>query len=143
MAKALLICLIWQFVLVVILVRREQGTHRWPIVREALWLRSPRNPRSGRVGGRVWLIVIPLILLFAAESALRALPAPEDGDLGEFISSDAGKDFLSGAWGWFALIVVSQVFKHGARRGAALSRVPPAAHERRLRSCNRRPRLGD
>jgi hypothetical protein len=65
MAKALLICLtvglIWQFVLVAVLVWREQGTLRWPVVREALWLRSPRNPRSGRVGGRVWLIVIPLL----------------------------------------------------------------------------------
>ena len=30
--------------------------------------------------------------------------------MGEFISSDAGKDFLSGALGWFALIVVSQIF---------------------------------
>jgi 3-methyladenine DNA glycosylase/8-oxoguanine DNA glycosylase len=39
MFKALIICLtaglIWQFVLVVVLVRREQGTLRWPIVREA------------------------------------------------------------------------------------------------------------
>jgi hypothetical protein len=32
--------LVWQFVLVVVLVRREQGTLRWPVVREALWLRS-------------------------------------------------------------------------------------------------------
>jgi membrane protease YdiL (CAAX protease family) len=114
MAKAILICLtiglIWQFVLVAVLVRREQGTLRWPVVREALWLRSPRSPRSGRVGGRVWLIVIPLILLFAAESAIRALPAPEDRDLGEFLSSDAGKDFFSGAWGWFGLIIVAQIF---------------------------------
>ena len=35
--------LVWQFVLVVILLYREQGTLRWG-VREALWLRAPRNP---------------------------------------------------------------------------------------------------
>ena len=44
--------LVWQFVLVVVLVRREQGTLRWAVVREALWLRAPRNPRTGRRGGR-------------------------------------------------------------------------------------------
>jgi hypothetical protein len=41
LVKALLLLLtaglIWQFVLVVILVWREQGTLRWPVVREALW----------------------------------------------------------------------------------------------------------
>jgi hypothetical protein len=50
MFKALVICLtaglIWQFVLVVALVWREQRTLRWPIVREALWLRSPRDPKE-------------------------------------------------------------------------------------------------
>src|SRR5688500_16728691 len=66
--KALVLCitagLIWQFVLTLILVRREQGTLRWSRVRDALWLLSPRDPRSGRVGGRVWLWVIPFFLLF-------------------------------------------------------------------------------
>ena len=50
MAKALIVSLaigmVWQFVLVAILVGREQGTLRWSTVREALWLRSPRSPRS-------------------------------------------------------------------------------------------------
>ena len=67
--KALLLCitvgLIWQFVLTLILVGREQGTLRWSRVRDALWLLSPRDPRSGRVGGRVWLWAIPFVLLFA------------------------------------------------------------------------------
>jgi predicted ABC-type exoprotein transport system permease subunit len=52
--KAVVLCitagLIWQFVLTLILTRREQGTLRWSRVREALWLLSPRDPRSGRVG---------------------------------------------------------------------------------------------
>src|SRR5438045_1208776 len=64
MVKALLLCLtvglIWEFVLLVALLWREQGTLRWSTTREALWLRSPRSPRSGRVGGRVWLVLIPL-----------------------------------------------------------------------------------
>ena len=82
MMKALIVCLtaglVWQFVLVAILVGREQRTLRWSTVREALWLRSPRSPRSGRVGGRIWLIVIPLILAFAAAQELAPFAAPEN-----------------------------------------------------------------
>ena len=115
MAKALVICLtaglIWQFVLVVILVRREQGPLRWSTVREALWLRSPQSPSSGRRGGRLWLILIPLLLAFyVAHTLLPTPPLPENRDLGEFLDSDAGENFLSGAWGWFALIALSQIF---------------------------------
>jgi membrane protease YdiL (CAAX protease family) len=114
MAKALLLVLtagsIWQFVLVVGLVWFEQRSLRWSNLREALWLRSPRSPRSGRIGGRVWLIVIPLIALFAVGAAMPAFGAPESRDLGTFLGSDAGQSFLSGNWGWFALILVWFVF---------------------------------
>src|SRR3954469_15364775 len=65
--------LIWQFVLAMILVRREQGSLSWPVLREALWLRAPRSPRSGRRGGRIWLIIVPLVLAFGLE---EMLPGP-------------------------------------------------------------------
>jgi uncharacterized protein len=115
MAKALYVSLtvglVWQFVLVAVLVRREQGTLRWLTVRDALWLRSPRSPRSGRVGGRVWLILIPLIVLFgAAHELVPSIAAPENRDFANLVESDAGKEFLSGAWGWYALLLVSFLF---------------------------------
>jgi membrane protease YdiL (CAAX protease family) len=115
MAKALLVTLVaglaWQFVLVLGLVWREQGSLRWAILREALWLRAPRSPRSGRIGGRVWLVVIPLVVVFAAVNVLApGFAAPEDRDLGLFLESDAGQTFLSGAWGWFGLMVALWVF---------------------------------
>jgi len=75
--KALLLLLtagfIWQFLLVLILTRRELGTLRWSRVRDALWLRPPRDPRTGRVGGRVWLWVLPFIVLFAIEGAIPGI----------------------------------------------------------------------
>jgi CAAX protease family protein len=112
--KALLICLtvglIWQFVLVVILVRREQGTLRWPVVREALWLLTPRSPSTGRVGGRLWLIVIPLILITAVEGAIPTPPHAENHDLADLASMDSVQNFLSGAWGWYGLILVLFLF---------------------------------
>ena len=101
--------LVWQFVLVMLLVRREQGTLRWSVVREALWLRKPRSPRTGRVGGRVWLIAIPFILGTAVEGAM-ILPSPVSRDVGEFLSTDAGAAMFSGSWALFGLVVTMLVF---------------------------------
>jgi hypothetical protein len=112
--KALLLCitagLIWQFVLTLILTRREQGTLRWSRVRNALWLLSPRDPRSGRVGGRVWLWVIPFILLFGLwEFFGFDITGPSNRDLALFLDA-RGEEFFSGNRGWFAVIVVQDVF---------------------------------
>ena len=115
MAKALIVCLtvglVWQFVLVAILVWREQRSFRWSTIREALWLRSPRSPRSGRIGGRVWLVLIPLIVAFgAAHELIPTVAAPGNRDFATLLESDAGKAFLNGAWGWYGLIVVMFLF---------------------------------
>ncbi len=114
LTRALIICLtlglVWQFVLVAVLVRREQGTLRWGTVRDALWLSSPRSPKRGRTGGRVWLVVIPMIVLLAAEELIPGLPRPVGRDLGLFLQSNGGQAFMHGAWGWFALLVVMFVF---------------------------------
>src|SRR5215213_6526393 len=59
--------LIWQFVLVMLLVYRERGSLRWAVLKDALWLQAPRSPTTGRVGGRLWLVLIPCALLLLAE----------------------------------------------------------------------------
>ena len=115
LAQALLLCLtaglIWQFVLVLLLTRRELGTLRWSRVRDALWLLPPRDPRSGRVGGRVWLWVIPFILLFGLWETYGINPSgPSNRDFGSFLDSASGQEFFHGAWGWFAVVVVLDVF---------------------------------
>jgi membrane protease YdiL (CAAX protease family) len=102
--------LIWQFLLVVALVRREQGTLRWSVVRQALWLRAPQSPRTGRRGGRLWLVLIPAIAVLAAQELLPKIPAPQGRDLGAFLSTDAAPALLRGSWGWFAVLVVGWVF---------------------------------
>jgi membrane protease YdiL (CAAX protease family) len=110
LVSALLLCmtagLAWQCVLVLLLVRREQGTLRWPVVREALWLQSPRSPRTKRVGGRTWLALLPFVLLFAAEQFVPTVPVPGARDFGAFLGSGTGQAFFHGAWGWFLVTVV-------------------------------------
>jgi uncharacterized protein len=114
LVKALIVCLtaglIWQFVLVAVLLRREQGTLRWSSTRDALWLRSPQSPKSGRVGGRIWLILVPLILAAAVVDGVPFLNGPSNRDMGAFLGTHAGHAFLSGAWGWYALILVMLLF---------------------------------
>jgi len=39
-----------------------------------------------------------------------AIPGPSARDFGDFLGSERGAAFLSGAWGWFALLVVFVVF---------------------------------
>jgi membrane protease YdiL (CAAX protease family) len=102
--------LAWQFVLVMVLVRREQGTLRWSVLRDALWLRAPRAPRTGRRGGRVWLVVPLLAIALAAEELVPGFGMPTGRDLGEFLDSGVGHSLLSGAWGWFAVLVAMFVF---------------------------------
>src|SRR3712207_5451391 len=50
--RAILLCLtvgmIWQFVLVMLAVHHEQGSLRWSVLKEALWLRAPLSPRTDR-----------------------------------------------------------------------------------------------
>ncbi len=102
--------LIWQAVLVCILVGREQGSLRWAQLRDALWLRPPRNPETGRRGGRLWWMVLPFIALFALVEAIPALPHSDDRDFGVVLDSDAGQAFFSGSWGWYALVLIMFVF---------------------------------
>ena len=113
MMRPLLACmtvgLVWQFVLAMGLVGYEQRSLRWSRLREAMWLRSPRSPKTGRVGGRTWLIVIPLAIAFALIQE-AGLPAPAGRDFGGFLETDAGKTFFDGAWGVYGLFMVMSVF---------------------------------
>lgn len=113
LVRPLLVCLtaglIWQFVLALGLVGYEQRSLRWSRLREALSLRSPRSPRTGRVGGRTWLVVIPLTVGFALHEVLH-IPAPLDRNFGEFMQSDVGKAMFDGSWGWFAVFMTMAVF---------------------------------
>ena len=102
--------MVWQSVLVLGLVKREQGTLRWSVLRAGLWLQRPQSPRTGRRGGRLWLLVIPLAVLAWAREMLPKIPAPESRDMGHFLSSDLGASFLLGNWTWYAVLMAMFVF---------------------------------
>jgi membrane protease YdiL (CAAX protease family) len=109
--ESLLICftagLLWVIALVLILVRRELGGLQWPGVRDALWLRAPRDPKTGRMGGKVWWWALPFVLLSALVNGLPIDPAgPIPRDFPKVIETDRAEHFFSGNWGWFAMAVL-------------------------------------
>jgi hypothetical protein len=88
--------LIWQCVLVVVLVAREQRSLRWPVVRDALWL-TPPSDSTGRRGGRSSLWAVPFVLGFAVLQLIPfGLSGPSSHDFGKFLTSAEGHDTLRG-----------------------------------------------
>jgi membrane protease YdiL (CAAX protease family) len=102
--------LIWQFALVLIVVRREQGTLRWPVVKAALWLTPPTSPRTGKRGGSLWWLVLVGGLLLALEEMLPSIPSPVSRDLATFFGSSEGQAWMSGNWTWLVILIVLFVF---------------------------------
>jgi membrane protease YdiL (CAAX protease family) len=114
LGQALLITLtaglVWQFLLVGGLVAAEQRTLRFRVVREALWLQRPTSPRTGRRGGRLWLLTIPLIVAFGMAHELPVPAHPAGRDLAMVLDTPAGELLFHGGWGWYALVVAMGVF---------------------------------
>jgi uncharacterized protein len=102
--------LIWQFVLVMVLVYRERGSLRWAVLKDALWLKAPRSPKTGRVGGWLWLVLIPAFLIFQAEEFIPSFPPVASHDFATLAQSDAFVAFMSGNWGWYAVLGALVVF---------------------------------
>jgi uncharacterized protein len=113
LGAALLICfnagLLWILLLTLIIVRAERGRVGWAQARDALWLRAPREPKTGRIGGKVWWWLVPFVLLSSALEMVPINPAgPVVRDFPSFIA-DGGhrvERFYQGAWGLFALSVL-------------------------------------
>ena len=112
--------LIWQFVLVMIIVKREAGDLRWATIRRRCWLNTPRDPQTGETRPRLWWWLVPLIIgvgvlqfipLHAVwEAIFPFLAEPDEYSFAEVMGSDARKEALEGAWQVFALFVVLGIF---------------------------------
>jgi uncharacterized protein len=118
----LTIGLIWQFVLVLILLRREGSSLRWVDVRQRLWLVAPSS-RAGRTDRRLWWWLIPLLILSAVfalmlqdgiENAWVALfpffAEPQSFSMAGFMESPEARAALVGNWGLFLLFFVQMFF---------------------------------
>jgi membrane protease YdiL (CAAX protease family) len=97
-------------------------------VRDALWLRAPQDPKTKRVGGRVWWWLLPFIVLSAVINALPLDPTgPLPRDFPEAVFTDRVKDYFDGNWTGFALLVaaafLSPIIEELLFRGLLLPRM--------------------
>jgi membrane protease YdiL (CAAX protease family) len=115
--------LIWQFVLCLIIVRQEEGNLRWETVKRRLRLNTPRDPKSGEPRRRLWLWVVPFLLVIViAELFLMSYVNRLWTAIFPFFSEPAGYSMaavfgsqeilarLVGAWWFFGLYVANALF---------------------------------
>jgi membrane protease YdiL (CAAX protease family) len=105
--RSLIVCLtaglVWQFVLVMIMLAPERRSPDWPGYRKALWLNGP--PRK-----RQWLLVPVLAVALAIEEFVPQIHHAATRELSSFFDSHAGHVFMSGSWGWLAVLTTMFVF---------------------------------
>jgi hypothetical protein len=97
---ALMLGLIWLFILSLILVYREEGDVRWTTLRRRLRLNTPRDPHTGEPRRQLWLWAIPLVLLVALWQ-LRLAPGLNQlwVALFPFLAEPSGFALGSATWG--------------------------------------------
>ena len=119
----LTIGLVWQFVLSMIIVKREEGDLRWSTIKQRLWLNKPRDPRTGQPRGVLWLWAFPFLVLIALMemflgpfldkiwvSIFPFLAEPAGFGLGSVLESPQIQAQLVGAWGVLGMFFINAVF---------------------------------
>jgi uncharacterized protein len=110
----------WEFVVALVILRRELGSLRWDMLRKRLWLNLPRDPETGRGRARLFWWVVPclmynFVVIFviaryvdAPVTALfPALQMPAHADM----SGLADPQFV-GQWWLLGILLTSWVFNY-------------------------------
>jgi len=120
--KLLTVGLIWQFVLAMIILYREEGNVRLSTISRRFWLNHPVSARTGETKKALWWWVIPLIVLYAfLEIGLRSSLIDVWLKLFPFFADPGGSNFEAvfapeiraqwiGNWGFLGLFLTSAVF---------------------------------
>ena len=72
--RLMTIGLIWQFLLSMLILYREEGNIRWATIRRRFWLSHPVSTKTGQMDRRLWWWIIPLVVLMVAEILVIAPP---------------------------------------------------------------------
>ncbi len=115
--------LVWQFVLAMLLVRREAGALSWLVLRDRLWLGPPRNPRTGEPNPRLWLWLLPLVPLFPVfvfaiapplnhvwVTAFPFLAERPQFSFSQLVATPQSRALLVGAWWFYGLFLLLALF---------------------------------
>lgn len=120
--KLMMLGLVWQFVLSLLIVHREEGNIRLGTIRRRFWLNHPVSPRTGETRKRLWWWILPLVLLVAfVEIGLRSTLVQAWTAILPFFAEPKGYDMAvmfapelhaqwAGAWGILGLFFVQALF---------------------------------
>jgi membrane protease YdiL (CAAX protease family) len=120
--QLLTVGLAWQFVLAMLILNREEGNIRIETIRRRFWLSGPVSPKTGRKNNRLWWLLIPLLLLNAAQELglapfldhlwVKVLPflAQPEGYSPAVLFAPEYRALWIGAWNLLALQVLLSVF---------------------------------
>ena len=64
--KLFTVGLVWQFVLSMLILYREEGDIRIGTIRRRFWLNNPVSPKTGQKNNWLWWLIVPLMLLMVA-----------------------------------------------------------------------------
>jgi uncharacterized protein len=119
-ALFLTIGLVWQFVLVLIIVRSEEGGLSRETISRRCWLNTPRDPATGQPRSKLWWWLVPLIIAAGLlqliplqdlwEAIFPFLDEPAKYSFAELLDSEERKDDLEGAWQVLVLFIVLGIF---------------------------------
>lgn len=114
--------LVWQFILSMIILYREEGNIRIQTIRNRFWLNHPVSPSTGKTNKKLWWLIIPFfVLLGLFEGGISPLINGLWVKIFPFFAEPAGyaaqalftpewKSQFIGDWGFFILIVVMLSF---------------------------------
>jgi uncharacterized protein len=119
--KLLAVGLLWEFVLAMIILHREEGNIRWTTISRRFWLRHPISPRTGATKKTLWWWIVPLIFLIGLiDIALRPwivkltgmvfplLAEPKGYDMSAIFTPELRAQWV-GHWGLFGLLFVQGI----------------------------------
>lgn len=122
--KLLIVGLVWQFVLSMLILYREEGNMRISTICRRFWLNNPVSARTGQKDNRLWWLLVPLVLLVVAlELGLAPflndiwtrlfpfLAEPQSRSLDALFAPEMQARWI-GAWDFFVLFVIASVFNN-------------------------------
>lgn len=120
--KLLTVGLIWQFILAMILLYREEGNIRLSTISRRFWLNHPVSPQTGETKKSLWWWLVPLLLLLVLlEIGLRSplvtlwttlfpfLAEPKGYDAAMLFAPELRSQWV-GDWGLVGLFLVTATF---------------------------------
>jgi len=115
--------LVWLFVLSMLIVWREEGDLQWATIKRRLWLNKPRDPKTGERRNRLWLWLLPIILLLAVIELIASpwfnqiwlsvfplFAEPASFGMGSLLEDPEIKAQLVGAWWFLAMFLFLGLF---------------------------------